>query len=165
MKRTISVNVAGSAFVIDEDAYERLSAYLDDVASRSKDDEPDMLLDVEQRLAEIFTELGADHIRVVTMAMVVRATGQVGSPDIFGTRPQVKIEPKSRLARNGSDKLISGVCSGLAAYLDLDATLVRILLVIISFFGGVALIAYVVLWIVLPVYYYDDRGNITTIKR
>ena len=55
-----------------------------------------------------------------------------------------------RLMRDPSNKLIGGVCSGLAKYLNMDVNLVRILTVIISLFTGVPLILYLIALFVMP---------------
>ncbi len=56
-----------------------------------------------------------------------------------------------KLMRSSTDKKISGVCAGMANYLDLDVTLVRVLWVLAFLCGGTGLLLYVILWIVLPV--------------
>lgn len=59
--------------------------------------------------------------------------------------------PHKRLVRRSDDKMIAGVCSGLAAYLGVDVTLVRVLTVLGAVFGmGSLVIAYVVMWALLP---------------
>lgn len=55
-----------------------------------------------------------------------------------------------RLVRSTTDRMIGGVCGGLAAYLNMDATLIRILWVLAVVAGGTGFLVYVVLWIVLP---------------
>lgn len=56
-----------------------------------------------------------------------------------------------KLMRSSTDRKIGGVCAGVANYLDLDVTLVRVLWVLAFFCGGTGLLLYVILWIVLPV--------------
>lgn len=58
--------------------------------------------------------------------------------------------PRKRLRRSRSDRKIAGVCGGFAEYLDLDATLVRLVWVMLAFFGGWGLIGYLVAWLILP---------------
>jgi phage shock protein PspC (stress-responsive transcriptional regulator) len=59
--------------------------------------------------------------------------------------------PRRRLVRPSREKRIGGVCAGIAQYLDVDVTLIRILSVIgLIFSAGTALIAYVIAWIILP---------------
>jgi phage shock protein PspC (stress-responsive transcriptional regulator) len=57
---------------------------------------------------------------------------------------------KKKLARSRTDKKIGGVCAGFAEYLDIDPTLVRLLWVILVFFAGWGLLAYLIAWIVMP---------------
>ena len=56
-----------------------------------------------------------------------------------------------RLMRSSTDKKIAGVCAGLADYFDLDATIIRLVWLLLLFFAGTGLLAYMVLWIVLPI--------------
>ena len=58
--------------------------------------------------------------------------------------------PPKKLVRSTSDRLIGGVCGGLAQYLNMDATLVRILTVLISLFTGVPVILYIIALFVIP---------------
>ncbi|HEY2350957.1 MAG TPA: PspC domain-containing protein [Candidatus Acidoferrum sp.] len=69
-----------------------------------------------------------------------------GAPPPAAAFPAVK-----RLARSSTDKKIAGVCGGLAEYFDLDPTLVRVLWLLLLFFAGTGLLAYLILWIALPV--------------
>src|SRR5690606_4548197 len=55
-----------------------------------------------------------------------------------------------KLHRNGSNKMIGGVASGLSDYLDVDVTIIRIIFVLMAFFGGSGFLIYVILWIVVP---------------
>ena len=59
-------------------------------------------------------------------------------------------QPVKRLMRSSRDKKIGGVCAGLADYFDVDPTIVRVVWLLAIFFGGTGLLAYIVLWIVLP---------------
>ena len=65
--------------------------------------------------------------------------------------PAAPAQNRKKLMRSSMDKKLGGVCAGLADYLDLDVTLVRVLWVLAVFCGGTGLLLYVVLWIVLPV--------------
>ena len=58
--------------------------------------------------------------------------------------------PAKRLMRSSRDKKIGGVCAGLADYFDLDPTIVRVVWLLAIFFAGTGFLAYVILWIVLP---------------
>jgi phage shock protein C len=54
-----------------------------------------------------------------------------------------------RLYRS-KEKMVAGVCSGLADYFDIDPTIIRILFVVIAFAGGASLLAYLIMWIIVP---------------
>ena len=62
---------------------------------------------------------------------------------------------KEQLTRSGSDKMIAGVCGGVARSFGIDAMIVRILWALLSLFFGLPIALYVVLWMVLPV---DGQG-------
>jgi phage shock protein C len=55
-----------------------------------------------------------------------------------------------RLMRSSTDKKLGGVCAGLADYLDMDVTLVRVLWVLVVLCGGTGILLYLILWLVLP---------------
>ncbi|MGE0133609.1 MAG: PspC domain-containing protein [Dehalococcoidia bacterium] len=69
------------------------------------------------------------------------------------------MEERRRLTRDRDDRMLGGVCSGIAKHFDLDPTLVRIAFVILAFVSGVGIIAYVVMWLLLPA---DDRSDVAT---
>jgi phage shock protein PspC (stress-responsive transcriptional regulator) len=70
---------------------------------------------------------------------------------------------EKKLQRNQQDKMIAGVCSGLADYFDVDVTWVRIAFVITVIAGASGLLAYLVLWIAVPKKpYLPDYGQFTT---
>jgi phage shock protein C len=55
-----------------------------------------------------------------------------------------------KLYRSTADKMLGGVAGGLAEYFDIDSTLVRVLFIVVVFLGGGGIIAYIILWIVVP---------------
>ena len=57
---------------------------------------------------------------------------------------------QKRLYRSREEKIIGGVCGGLAEYFNVDPTLIRLALVLITLFGGAGIIAYLVLWVIVP---------------
>ena len=59
------------------------------------------------------------------------------------------MEEKKRLTRS-DDKMIGGVCAGLAEYLDIDPTIVRIVWVLMVLFAGFGMLLYVILWLIMP---------------
>jgi phage shock protein C len=57
---------------------------------------------------------------------------------------------RKRLVRSSTDSKIAGVCGGLADYFDIDPMIIRLIWVVLFFFGGTGGLAYIILWIVLP---------------
>ena len=78
-----------------------------------------------------------------------------GAKQTYAGTPQAAPAPaqhsRGKLMRSSTDKKLGGVCAGVATYLDLDVTLVRVLWVLAFFCGGTGLLLYIILWIVLPV--------------
>ncbi len=64
--------------------------------------------------------------------------------------PMYSAPPKRPFARYSGDKKIAGVCAGVARYFDLDSSLVRAVWLLCVLLGGTGLLAYIVLWIVMP---------------
>lgn len=62
----------------------------------------------------------------------------------------VSATPQKKLFRSSTDKMIAGVCGGLAVYFNIDSTLVRLVFVLLAIFGGHGLLLYIILWIVMP---------------
>jgi len=58
---------------------------------------------------------------------------------------------KKQLMRSGRDKKIAGVCAGVAHYLDMDPTIVRVIWGVLAFCYGAGIVAYIILWIIAPV--------------
>ena len=55
-----------------------------------------------------------------------------------------------KLYRSSKDKMLGGVAAGLGEYFDIDATLVRVIFVVTLFLGGTGVLAYIILWIIVP---------------
>jgi len=153
MKKTLNVNIGSVAFVIDEDAYYMLRNYLDDVRSRfDVDEQAEVMNDVEMRVADILSEAIASPRQVVNTDHVRRAIAIIGKADEFGEkRWQEKRAGNGRkLMRSRYDKVIGGVCGGLAKYLNVDPLLVRIIMLVLLLCGSFGFWLYIILWIVVP---------------
>ncbi len=163
MKKTINAGIGGRSFTIDEDAYNRLDAYLRSFKSRLKDvPVTEVMDDLEARIAELFTEKVGSGARVVDIALVEEVVNQLGMPDgspvpgETGTSSAGAAGAKSaaavphKLFRDPSGARVAGVCSGLAHYFDLDVSLIRILMLVAIFAATAGFWIYIVLWIVVP---------------
>lgn len=159
MKKAIDVNIGKVKFTIEDDAYYKLKVYLANFEESlpNKEDAAEIMEDVEIRIAELFQKeikYPTQVIDIKAVNAVIEMLGEVDSnyktdnnmndSERFGSKSYKK------LYRDPDDKKIAGVCSGLALYLNIDTTLIRILFVILLLGGGSALIAYIILWIAMP---------------
>ncbi|MBO6045742.1 MAG: PspC domain-containing protein [Bacteroidales bacterium] len=162
MKKTVNAGIGGRSFTIDEDAYNRLDAYLTLFRTHLKDvPTSEVMDDLEARIAELFTEKVGNGARVVDLALVEEVIDQLGMPDgseVPGGNGAPKaaasaakgVKPPHKLYRDPNDTRLAGVCSGLAQYFDIDTTLVRILMLVAILAGTAGFWVYLVLWIVVP---------------
>lgn len=147
MKKTLSINLAGRPFVIDEDAYDLLADYLHQLEIRSI--AADEIATIEGRMADLFSATGS---LIIDIQAVRDATARIGSPDQFGSptgeSPTAQPRPK-RLYRSRTDRVIGGVCGGVAEYFGIDSLAVRLAFLVLLFFGGGAIL-YIIFWILVP---------------
>jgi phage shock protein PspC (stress-responsive transcriptional regulator) len=157
MKRTFSVNLGNKVYNIDDDAYMRLKDYLDRIESYFSDqkEREDIISDIEMRISELFTVRLGSNKQVITYTDVEQVIKIMGDPrEISGAdeqpqSSQQRISGSRRIYRDPDDRMIGGVCGGLAAYLGIDPVIVRILFVLFLIFGIGAMV-YIILWIVVP---------------
>ena len=160
MNKTVTVNIGGIVFHIDENAYEKFKSYLESIRSHftTADGRDEIMQDIEARIAEMFQERIRDSKQVITLNDVDEVTQVMGKPEDFGDSEEKKVEEepvsagpvKRRLFRNPDDKMLGGVCSGVAAYFDIDTVWVRLVLAISFFIFGSGFLLYIILWIVIP---------------
>lgn len=161
MKKTLTINLNGIVFNIDDDAYETLNAYLNELEKHFADDEREEIIkDIEDRIAELFTERmhGRNVVDASDVASVIETMGQPNQFDDEAAEPNADAAASKssqrkfrKFYRDGDDRLIGGVAAGLAAYIGWDTTLVRILLLLLLLFSaGWTLLFYILLWIIVP---------------
>lgn len=157
MNKTITINLAGLIFHIDDNAYEVLRNYLDRLKSHFTGLQGnEVLTDIESRIAEIFSSKINTYRKVIVLEDVQEVIDTMGTPeDIAGA--SIPAEPaaashafRKRVYRNPDDKVLGGVCSGIAAYFDIDPIWLRLLFVCGFIFGGTGLLLYIILWIIIP---------------
>ena len=162
MNKTISISLAGFSFIIEEQAYEKLNAYLQALRnSLEKDEADEVMYDIEIRIAEIFRE-NLDKREVVNSDDVAKVISQLGTPEAIEGQNEENAEnaeqetfqekTRKELFRDMKRGKIAGVCAGLAQYFGMDISLMRIIWILVFIFtvGFVSVVAYVILWIVLP---------------
>ncbi|TAH39205.1 MAG: PspC domain-containing protein [Bacteroidetes bacterium] len=161
MNKTVTVNIGGIVFHIDENAYDQFKKYLESIKSHFTQSEgrEEIMQDIEARIAEMFQEKIKDLKHVITLEDVEQVTKQMGRPEQFGDEDETKPEGetaapieniKRRLFRNPDDKLLGGVCSGISAYFDIDAVWIRLIFVASFLAFGSGVLLYILLWIIMP---------------
>lgn len=168
MNRVISISLNGNAYHLEESGYEALRAYLAEARRVLADniDLEEIMADLEQAIADKchrFLNAGKDVVLTPEIEQIIQEMGPVDpnpgdysgtgasaeSPD--GSGSEAASADGRKLYRLKDDRMLAGVCAGLAAYFGLDPTLMRFLFVIVLFSsGGLAIILYLVLMVVMP---------------
>ncbi len=192
MNKTIIININSIVFHIEEDAYETLRSYMIEIKKHfgKSEDSREILEDIENRIAEMFSErIQTGRKEVINREDVDQVITQMGRvsdfESEFADEPRIEEEAKraftdstgetketenvseqepaqntepnfveyltsKKLMRDMDDKILGGVCSGLAHYFNIDAKWVRIIFVLFFLFAGSGVLLYVVLWTVMP---------------
>lgn len=164
MKKTLTINLGGTVFHIDEDAYQKLNNYLSELGHHfSEEERQEIMNDIEARIAELFSER-LQHRNVVEIKDVEEVIETLGSPNQFedaegsktgdsttAAAPGAPAPGRRKFYRDGTNKKLGGVAAGIAAYMDWDVTIVRVLLVLLFVFSiGWTMLGYVIVWILTP---------------
>ncbi len=169
MNKTVNINLGGIFFHIDEVAYQKLKRYIDAIR-RSLSDDPkgrdEIISDIELRIGELLSERVKDVRQVVSETDIDEVIAVMGQPEDYLVDEELFAEETKRsysrsssrgktsgkkLFRDGDDKFLGGVASGIAYYFDVDVIWIRIAILVTVFAGfGSGLLIYIILWILLP---------------
>lgn len=169
MNKTLTINISGIVFNIEEDAYEALKSYLGKIKRHFSSEEgcEEIVADIESRLAEILKAKIHAGKQVLVMADINEAIAVMGQPEDFAdsnTHEENKKQEthghataqgyygnkRRRVFRDPDSKILGGVCSGIGNYFDIDPLWIRLGLVIMFFGFGSGLLLYIILWIIIP---------------
>jgi len=174
MNKTISINIAGFVFNIEEHAYEKLNKYLESIRRNFQNEEDceDIMADIESRIAELFHERITDNKEVIVPADVDEIINIMGKPEDYisdesqanfaeeeaeyveaeevGGEQTYHHSGKRRLYRDERNGSIAGVCTGLGWFFGIDPVLIRIAFILLVILGGSGILLYIILWIVIP---------------
>lgn len=162
MKKTLTINLNNIVFHIDDDAYELLHGYLQDVENHlSEDEKREVMADIEARIAELLSEKLQKNKTVVNIDDVQDIINILGSPNQYSTEEeqnetgnadQKSEKRKSKhFYRDPDNTILGGVCGGVAAYFGWDVTWVRIFTILLTFLTGFNLVwVYLLVWIIAP---------------
>ena len=163
MNKTISINIGGAIFNIEEDAFLILQSYLESIKLNFVGDPgaSEIMADIEGRIAELFAQRMDERKNVVVKQDVEEVIAIMGQPEDYATSDGTKQqEPKNentntshdrrRVYRDKDDAYVAGVCSGLSYYLGWDPMILRIGFVLLALLGGSAVLVYIIFWAVIP---------------
>jgi phage shock protein PspC (stress-responsive transcriptional regulator) len=158
MKITVSINLGGYSFYIDEDAYAELKRYLKNLELHFAGEESaaEIQSDIETRMAELFRAKMTGYKQVITIEDVHEAVTILGTPEDIddkegrSTRDKFTSSGYHRMYRDPDHRIIGGVCAGMGAYWDIDPLILRVIFIALVFAGGLGGLTYLILWIVLP---------------
>ncbi|MDE7380811.1 MAG: PspC domain-containing protein [Muribaculaceae bacterium] len=181
MKKIVNINIGGLSFIINEDAYLLLNDYLETLDSVFKGNQESAFIeeDIEARISELLTEQYPENNHILTEEDIRAVISRIGEPDTFiendstlnlsdGTEETVsfsehtgsntpppfvkeEITLNKRLFRDPKEKILGGVCSGIAHYLGVDPVWIRIIAVLLGFCSFSTLfILYIILWVIIP---------------
>lgn len=171
MNKIININLAGRLIPIDEVAYDQLRDYLNRLKlffSREEGGD-EILRDMEDRIGELFQDKLKKNAPCITTEDIREMIGIMGSPEQIENeageenpakeqqhKPNPEPQPATaakgsrHLSRSKKEKVIGGVCGGLSNYFNIDPTIIRIALALITLAWGAGIIVYLLLWAILP---------------
>ncbi len=161
MNKTVSINLAGIFFHIDEDAYQNLKNYFKAIKKslQNSEGESEILADIEGRVSELFSERIKSSQHVISNKEVDEIISIMGQPEdykideaLFEESPEQEKSDihKRRLFRDSDGAYVGGVSAGLGHYFGIDPLLIRLVWVLLIFGAGMGPLLYVILWILIP---------------
>ncbi len=168
MNKTLTVNIGGIVFHIEEQAYEKLRRYIDAIKAyfTSSDGRDEIIQDIEARIAEMFQEKIKNSQQPIVESEVDEVINVMGRPEQFAGESNEPREENAgssagyasytyakgyrRIYRDPDDKVIGGVCAGLSHRFGIDPIWLRLAFAIAFFAFGSGFLLYIILMIVLP---------------
>jgi len=159
MNKTVSMNLGGFFFHIDENAYQKLNRYFDAIKqSLSNEGRDEIMNDIESRISELFSEKMTSEKQVLGLKEIDEVIAVMGQPEDYRVEDDAATQPNYTYASTGSKKLyrdkdegiLGGVLAGLGHYFGIDKVWLRIIFLGLVFLFGTGIIAYIVLWIIIP---------------
>ncbi len=166
MKKTVSVNIRGINFIIEEDAYELLQQYLDRLSVTLKNEQGsrEIIEDIELRIAELCLQKLNTSKTVIELSDIQEIISVMGDPSQYIDEDEsfeTKQEPREdkttsekdsdkKLYRDTDNAVIAGVCAGIASFLKIDVVIIRAIFVIMFLFAGFGFPLYLILWVIVP---------------
>jgi len=164
MNKTVNINLGGMFFHIDEDAYQKLTRYFEAIkrSLSNSNGQDEIIKDIEMRIAELFAEKHSSDKQVINLRELDEVIAVMGQPEDYRIdNEEAEFQQKNtnfdyasrsikKLYRDKDGGMIGGVLAGLGHYFGIDKVWLRILLLVLVFAYGTGILAYIILWIVMP---------------
>lgn len=162
MEKTISITLNNQSFIIEEDAYNKLADYLENIKAHcgAGADAAEVIADIENSMAEKLKSNLTPYKEVITSANVdalieIMGTAEDFDREVGGTTTSNQTEEgedkvERKLYRDMDNAIIGGVAAGLGNYFNVDPVLIRVIFIALIFAGGSAFPIYILLWIAMP---------------
>jgi phage shock protein PspC (stress-responsive transcriptional regulator) len=159
MNKTVTINLGGIVFHIDEDAYQKLSRYFDAIkrSLNNSSGQDEIIKDIEMRISELLGEKLVSDKHVIGLKEIDEVIAVMGQPEDYIIEDDSKGEPayqaykkSKKLYRDKEKGMIGGVAAGLSHYLGIDVVWIRVILLLFFFGFGTGILAYIILWIATP---------------
>ncbi len=163
MNKTVTINLSGIVFHIDENAYDTLKKYLESIRSKftAADGRDEIVQDIEARIAEMFQQRISANKQAILPDDVNAVIAILGKPEDIGEASETPSATgtvtgekgytvKKRFFRSPDDKILGGVCGGISAYFDIDPIWLRLAFALCFFFAGSGILLYIILWVIVP---------------
>jgi len=160
MNKTVSIHLQGAPFIFEEQAYDRLNSYLQQLKQvlQKEEGSDEILQDVELRMVELLQQHLTTFKQVVELELVEQIIQKLGNPEDFsdetvGTDETSSVQDtaiEKRLFRDGDRAMIGGVCAGVSAYFNIDVVIVRVIYICCFLTFGIGFLLYIVLWAIIP---------------
>lgn len=166
MNKVFNINLGGVVFTIDDVAFDKLNRYINKLKAHfgSTGDAADIIADIEARMAELLQQKQAGDATIINEQMVDEVIAVMGDVNQMGEEEAKEQREEKRsytssssntsagerkLRRNRQDRVLGGVCAGIADYMSIDTSLVRLAFLVAFFVFGTGGLFYIVLWIVI----------------
>ncbi|WP_410880714.1 PspC domain-containing protein [Myroides sp. DW712] len=158
MNRTLTINIGGLVFHIEEQAFQRLDQYIKAIRRSIPIEEQDEVVqDIELRIAEIFNSKITPTKQVITSEDVEEVIQIMGRPEDYSIDEEQTYQHseqtyyrEKKLFRDTDNRILGGVLAGLAHYFKIDTIWIRLIFIFLVFFYGTGILLYFVLWIIIP---------------
>lgn len=161
MNKTVNINLGGMFFHIDEDAYQKLTRYFDAIkrSLSNSSGQDEIIKDIEMRVSELLNEKQKSEKHVVGLSDVDEVIAVMGQPEDYIIEEDNQqhqsfnnnmTRKSKKLYRDKEKGMIGGVAAGLGHYFGIDAVWIRVILILLVWGAGTGVLAYIILWIVMP---------------